>query len=99
MSKFDRKELSPRVYTILKMIESYTEERHTQGSRFINANTQMTWELLEDILTEQVQEVLYSTETCKVCHEGAAHLMRWCEDCGSEYGVLAPTRPHSADSF
>lgn len=57
MSKFDRKELSPRVCWILKMIESYTEERHTQGSRFINANTQQKWELLEDILTEQVQEV------------------------------------------
>ena len=57
MSKFDRKELSPRVYAILEMIESYTEDRHTQGSRFINANTQQKWELLEDILTEQVQEV------------------------------------------
>jgi hypothetical protein len=84
MSKFDRKELSPRVYAILKMIESYTEDRHTQGSRFINANTQQKWELLEDILTEQVQKVIYSTETCKVCHEGTAHLMHWCEDCGSE---------------
>lgn len=71
MSKFDRKELSIRVYAILEMIESYTEDRHTKGSRFINANTRMTWELLEDILTDQVQEVLYSTETCKVCHEGA----------------------------
>ena len=57
MSKFDRKELSPRVYAILEMIESYTEDRHVRGSRFINANTQQKWELLEDILTEQVQEV------------------------------------------
>lgn len=57
MSKFDRKELSPRVYAILEMIGSYTEDRHTQGSRFINANMQQKWELLEDILTDQVQEV------------------------------------------
>ena len=99
MSKFDRKELSPRVYAILEMIESYTEDRHTRGSRFCNANTQQKWELLEDILTEQVQKVIYSTETCQMCHEGTAHLMRWCEDCGSEYGLFAPTRPHSADSF
>ena len=57
MSKFDRKELSPRVYSILKLIEHYAESRHTCGTRFINKDTHNMWEILEDVLTEQVQEV------------------------------------------
>ena len=57
MSKFDRKELSPQVCSILKLIEHYAEYRHTCGTRFTNKDTHNMWEILEDVLTEQVQEV------------------------------------------
>lgn len=51
MSKFDRKELSPRVMGILKLIEDYAESRHTCGTRFINGTTHVKWDYLEDALS------------------------------------------------
>ena len=93
MSKFDRKELSPRVYSILKLIEHYAESRHTCGTRFINKDTHNMWEILEDVLTDQVRDDIYSTEPCRVCDNGIAHLLRFCDTCGSEYGEMAPARP------
>ena len=56
MSKFDRKELSPRVMTILKLIEEYGEFRHTKGTRFINENVHDIWDELEIILESEVQK-------------------------------------------
>lgn len=99
MSKFDPKELSPRGYSILKLIERYAESRHTCGTCFINKDTHNMWEILEDVLTDQVRDDVYSTELCKVCDKGTAHLMRFCDSCGSEYGEMAPIQPEPSNPF